>query len=122
MQNFTAEALLALFGIFLSLAQWLIPPFRRFQEEGLGEWTPLFSIGVFLLITSGVLAWNCQMVLGCMAANWQSYWSVFASAVVTYYGSYQAYVKQAKDKQKADQQAELIRTQAIADETAHAKR
>lgn len=96
MPVWTADVLLAAFGIALSLAQWLIPSFKKFQEETLGDWTPLFSAGVFLIISVGALVINCSFVWPCIVQNAPAYWSVFASAIVTYYGSYHALVKPAK--------------------------
>lgn len=91
----TVDILLGALGIALSLAQWLIPPFKQFQQK-LGDWTPLFSVSVLLILSGGALLINCQLAWACIVLNWGMYWQVFTSGVFTYYGSFHAFIKPAK--------------------------
>jgi hypothetical protein len=116
MPIWTVAMLLGALGLFLSLAQWLIPPFKKFQQS-LGDWTPLFSVGVLLLLSIGALLVNCQFAWACIVLNWLSYWTVFTSGVVTYYGSYHAFIKPAKTIQTLRAAQQLTVTQAVSNTT-----
>lgn len=95
MGEWTADVLIALTGLILSLGAFYVPVFRRWQES-LGEWTPLFMAVVLLIVSIGRLLWVCQLQAACIQANWLQALLVFLAALGANQGTYLAAVKPVK--------------------------
>jgi hypothetical protein len=81
MEKLTVDLLVSLTGAALSLLAYLIPPFRRWQEEQLGEWTPAFMAGVLLVVAAVYTGAWCAWLWACIEPEIGSLLLVWLAAV-----------------------------------------
>lgn len=93
MENLTASGISSIAGIVMSLLFELIPPLKRWFEDNVGEYKFLFMAVVLLIVTAGILAYECSFDPVCMRTNLPSALLAFIASMLANQGTYKAIVK-----------------------------
>lgn len=98
MEKLTADMLVSLSGIVVSLLAFYFPPFKKLMST-LGEYKFTFLAGI-LLFTSVVYSYVwCNFNIECFSNNLLSTIFVWFSSLGLNQGTYQIHVKKEKEKQ-----------------------
>jgi phosphoglycerol transferase MdoB-like AlkP superfamily enzyme len=96
MEDWSAEALVALVGIVLSFVFAYFPWVKDWYESLDKRFKPLLMAGLLFVVSAGHLAFSCSFQGACMEANISRYFWVWVMAMVANQGAYAVGVRQFK--------------------------
>jgi fatty acid desaturase len=101
----TTDILVASSGAVLSLLMYIIPPFRRWLDEKVGEWKFLFMALFLLVVAAGYTLIYCRLAWACILGSLEELVVIWIAALLANQGAYKAVVEPLQNK--AEKAAEL---------------